>query len=79
MAFDICGGVNEDASSYKYIFLCIDVFSNYVIAAAAKSKSEKETITFLRLSVLNYLMMQKLKLDGELSLLQNEEFNEMRV
>ena len=76
MAFDICGGVNEDSSSFKYIFLCIDIFSNYVLAAPAKSRSAREIINFLRQAVLNYSLIQKLTMDGELSLLQNKEFND---
>ena len=76
MAFDICGGVNEDSSNFKYIFLCIDIFSNYVIAAPAKSRSAREIINFLRLAVLNYSLIHKLTFDGELSLLQNKESND---
>ena len=63
-------------SSYKYIFLCIDVFSNYVIGSAAKSKTAREIVSFLRQAVMNYSMFRKLTLDGELSLLHNKEFND---
>merc|ERR1712074_443749 len=65
-----------DTSSYKYIFICIDLFSNYVIGAASKSRTAKEIINFLRLSLLNYSLISKITVDGEVSLLQNKEFND---
>lgn len=79
MAFDICRGVNEDSSNDKYIFLCIDIFSNYIIAAPAKSRSAREIINFLRLDVLNYSLIQKLTFDGELSLVQNKDFDDFLI
>ena len=71
LAFDVCGAVNEDTPSFKYIFLCIDLFSNYVLGSASKNRTAREIINFLRLAVLNYGMIRKLTVDGENSLLQN--------
>ena len=76
LAFDICGAVNEDTSNFKYIFLCIVLFSNYVLGAASKNRTAREIINFLRLTVLNYAIIRKLTIDGEISLLQNKEFND---
>ena len=76
LAFDICGAVSEEASGFKYIFIAIDLFSNLVIGAAFKTKTAKDIITFFRLSVLNYSLIQKITTDGEISLLQCQEFND---
>ena len=76
LAFDICGAINEDTSKYKYIYLCIDLFSNYVLGAAAKTRTALEILNFFRMTILNYCIVKKITLDGEISLLQNKEFND---
>ena len=76
LAFDICGGVREDKSGYRYVYVCVDLFTNYVLGAAAKTRTSQEIQEFFRLTVLNYAIIQKLRIDGEIALLRNKEFND---
>ena len=76
IAFDICGAVNEETSGFKYIFVAIDLFSNYVLGAAARSRTAKDIISFFRLAILNYSIVEKITVDGEVSLLRCKEFND---
>ena len=42
LAFDICGGVREDKSGYRYVYVCVDLFTNFDLGAAAKTKTSQE-------------------------------------
>ena len=65
VSFDICCGLPDDPSDFRYIFCAIDQFSNYTIAAAAKTRSVSEIIQFFRLAVFSYTRPCLLLLDGE--------------
>ena len=76
IAFDICGSLPiEEEKGYRYLFLLIDQFTNYVIGAAARSQRADEMIDFFRLALLNYSIPSHLRVDGECGLLASREFD----
>ena len=75
IAFDICCGLPDDSTNFKYIFCAIDQFSNYTIAAPAKTRSTPEIINFFRLALFAYANRPFLLLiDGEGGLLNSPLF-----
>ena len=46
LGFDVVGSL-ASSNEYRYIYLCVDIFSGWTIAAAAKSKRIEEVIDFL--------------------------------
>ena len=74
ISFDICCGLPDDSSNFKYIFCAVDQFSNYTIAAAAKNRSIPEIVNFFRLALFAYGKPQVILLDGEGGLLNSPIF-----
>ena len=74
ISFDICCGLPEDSSHFRYIYCAIDQFSNYTIASAAKTRSLPEIIDFFRLSLMAYCKPLVILHDGEGSMLNSQTF-----
>ena len=76
VSFDICCGLPDDSNRYRYIFCVVDQYSNYTIAAAARTRSTEEIINFFRQALFAYSVPSLLLCDGEPGLLNSQTFDD---
>lgn len=72
--FDLLGGIGI-SKGHKWIYICVDAFTGYVILKAAKSKKANEIQSFILNSIIcPHGIFKQIVFDGELSLEWSSNF-----